>query len=106
LPEKKKAVLPANAEETAHFPTTHSKALTLVTFQVPPVIAAQDKQSMTPRHVCVESKMRFPTDNHNIKNQQKTHLTSIKLIILEIKNGRKTAHFISTREQVFIPTDM
>tara|TARA_E500000318_G_C3459897_1_gene172209 strand:+ start:207 stop:392 length:186 start_codon:yes stop_codon:yes gene_type:complete len=27
LPEKKKAVLPANAEETAHFPTTHSKAV-------------------------------------------------------------------------------
>tara|TARA_R110000824_G_C15100220_1_gene666187 strand:+ start:498 stop:740 length:243 start_codon:yes stop_codon:yes gene_type:complete len=26
-PEKKKAVLPAYAEETAHFPTTHSKAI-------------------------------------------------------------------------------
>jgi len=25
-PERKKAVLPANAEETAHFPTTHSEA--------------------------------------------------------------------------------
>lgn len=61
---------------------------------------------MTPRHVCVESKMRFPTDNHNIKNQQKTCLTLIQLITLKIRNARKTAHFISTLEQVFILTSM
>ena len=61
---------------------------------------------MTPRHVCVESKMRFLIDNHNIKNQQKTCLTLIRLITLKIENARKTAHFISTPEQVFILTSM
>ena len=61
---------------------------------------------MTPRHVCVESKMRFLIDNHNIKNQQKTCLTLIRLITLKINNERITTHFISTPEQVFIPTGM
>lgn len=58
---------------------------------------------MTPCHVCVESKMRFPTDNLNIKKRRKSTLTEIKFNHFRAINVRLTAHFISTVEQVFEP---
>lgn len=76
----------------------------MVTCQVPPAIGAQDKQSMTPRHVCVESKMRFPTNNLNIKNQQKISLTIFRLKNSKMIYVRKFAHFISATEQVLVLT--
>lgn len=57
---------------------------------------------MTPCHVCVESKMRFPGDNLNIKKRQKNRLTCFQFKLLGNINVRKTTHFISIPEQVLI----
>jgi hypothetical protein len=87
------------------FPPRIPRHKALVTCQVPPAIGAQDKQSMTPCHVCVESKMRFPTHNLNIKNRQKTTLTKYRLTRSKIMFVWKFTHFISAMEQVLIPPD-
>jgi hypothetical protein len=71
-PEKEKGGSSAIAEETAHFPTTHYKAKALLTCQVPPVIGAQDKQSMTPCMSALKARCDFSPTTTIRKNDKKT----------------------------------